>query len=259
MTKILYIVSALMMLVSALFIYQNRASFVKIREDRKQADIKTKTEFGKLEKLGEEISAVNDKLNGPSDAKTEAQVADAKKKLKDTQVSVESTTRELEEVQAKISDYKAKLGDIPDGVSIDTLTEDVNKIQTTIAENKAKAKELEGQFAIKDAEIKKAEEQLKVAQSKVQERRKLFSINSFSSRVVDVNNDWGFVVIQGGRDRGVTPQTKLIVTRGNQTIGKVNIISVEGTRTIANIIPNSVHNAQPVSRGDRVVLETLYQ
>ena len=74
-----------------------------------------------------------------------------------------------------------------------------------------------------------------------------------------VNNDWGFVVIDGGENKGITVDTKLLITRGQDTIGRLNIIGVDGNKTVANIDQKSVRPGLTVSPGDRVILESLYQ
>jgi hypothetical protein len=80
-----------------------------------------------------------------------------------------------------------------------------------------------------------------------------------SAMIVAVNNDWGFVVIDGGEDKGITADAKLLVTRGSDTIGRLSIIGVEGNKTVANIDQKSMRPGVAVAPGDRVILETLYQ
>ncbi|MCA1964148.1 MAG: hypothetical protein LDL31_09420, partial [Prosthecobacter sp.] len=62
-----------------------------------------------------------------------------------------------------------------------------------------------------------------------------------------------------GQNRGITEATKLLVTRGNQTIGKLSIVSVEKERTVANIQFETLANGMSIAPGDRVILENLTQ
>ena len=94
---------------------------------------------------------------------------------------------------------------------------------------------------------------------KIEDRKKSFDRNSLVARVVAVNDAWGFVVIDAGQSSGINEATKLLVTRGNQTVGKLSIVSVQGNRTVANILPETVASGLNVSPGDRVILENLYQ
>jgi hypothetical protein len=94
---------------------------------------------------------------------------------------------------------------------------------------------------------------------KIESRKKLFDRNSMTATIVAVNNDWGFVVIDGGEDKGITADTKLLVTRGQETIGRLSIVGVDGNKTVANIDQKSIRPGVAVAPGDRVILETLYQ
>ena len=259
MTKVLFLLSAVVMVVAGIFSYDNRGTFIKIREDRKKVDIQTRNETNKLDKLAGEIGLVDAKLSGPNEAKTEEHLEQAKIKLRNTQSTLDKTGKELEETQTKISEYKTKINDIPAGMSIETINEDINKLKSVIADSETKSVQLQEQVTAKDTEFKRVQDQLEDVQRRIQDRKKFFNLNSLSTQVLAVNNDWGFVVIQGGADKGITPDTKMIVTRGQQTIGKLNIISVQGSRTIANIIQESVRDGAGVSPGDRVILDSLYQ
>jgi len=95
---------------------------------------------------------------------------------------------------------------------------------------------------------------------KIEERRKNFDRNSLTSRILAVNHDWGFVVIDAGKSTaGLTQDTKLIVTRGALTVGKISVMSVEGNRAMAAIVPDAVINGMTIMPGDRVILENLLQ
>jgi hypothetical protein len=113
--------------------------------------------------------------------------------------------------------------------------------------------------AAKEKEVKKAGDELGDIQKRIEERKKFYDRNSLTATIVAVNNDWGFVVIDAGKNREITLDTRLLITRGKDTIGKLNIVSVEGNRTVANIDQKSLLRGFTVAPGDRVVLETLYQ
>jgi hypothetical protein len=80
-----------------------------------------------------------------------------------------------------------------------------------------------------------------------------------TGKVVAVNSEWGFVVLDVGQKEGITPDTKLLVIRGTSTVGKLSIIDVQGNRTVANILGDTLAQGMSPSPGDRVILENLYQ
>jgi hypothetical protein len=94
---------------------------------------------------------------------------------------------------------------------------------------------------------------------KREERQKAFERNSLQATIVAVNSDWGFVIVNAGQPEGISESTKLIVTRGTQTIGKISIISVSGSRTVANILADTITPGYAIAPGDKVILENLFQ
>jgi hypothetical protein len=85
----------------------------------------------------------------------------------------------------------------------------------------------------------------------------MFERNSLQARVLAVNPDWGFVVIDAGKASGIEQDTKLLVTRNRQTVGKISILSVEGGRSVASIVPDAIYGGSSIVPGDRVILENL--
>jgi Flp pilus assembly protein CpaB len=66
-------------------------------------------------------------------------------------------------------------------------------------------------------------------------------------------------VVDAGQSRGISEATKLLVIRGSQTVGKLSIVAIQGERTVANIIPDTLAAGMSIAPGDRVILEKLYQ
>ncbi len=55
--------------------------------------------------------------------------------------------------------------------------------------------------------------------------------------VLSVDPKWKFVVLDLGQAQKTKPTWKLLVSRGGQLVAKVEIVAVEGERSVANIIP----------------------
>jgi Skp family chaperone for outer membrane proteins len=259
MTKILFILSAVVILVSSFFAYQNGRAFAQVRTEKlqKHAAIKTElsalsTETGKKTKVDEEVERVQGELDVELE-KVKAQ------KLKIAQADPEPVQKQLDTKNAELAGLNEKLDKLPKDVKPETLVEDINRVKQRIAELGAEADRKKGEV---ESKLKKANDLQKVLDDiirKIEERKKSFDRNGLVAQVVAVNNDWGFVVINAGKSRGITPDTKLLVTRGVETVGKLSILSVEGSRTVANIIEDSVVPGKAVAPGDKVILENLYQ
>jgi hypothetical protein len=55
--------------------------------------------------------------------------------------------------------------------------------------------------------------------------------------VVAVSPQNDFVVLDIGESHGLLPRGELLVRRGDRLVGKVRVVSVEGSRSVANILP----------------------
>lgn len=261
MTKVLFILSTVVMLVASFFAYQNNRAFAATREAKASTHRLIKTELAAVNQVVAEIGKVNVDIGA-----TQGEIDTESERLKQhtvkiSQIESESKRTEEETVakNKKLEELKAELAQLPPGVKLETLTEDINKMKQSIAELNAQAdakkKEIEGEQAKVDAAANTKADLVR----KIEERKKAFDRNGLTARVVAVNNDWGFVVIDAGKSIGITEETKLLVTRGTQTVGKLNILSVEGNRTVANILEDTLVPGLTPAPGDRVILENLVQ
>ena len=261
MTKVLFILSAVVMGVSIFFAIQNKNAFVDARNAKVSVHAKIKRDLGGLNQLVADIAKVNGDIAGvttESDAEGERLKAHT---VKISQLDAESK-RTLEETDVKtkkLEELKAQLAKLPADVKPETLAEDLNKMKQSIAELQAQAEAKKKEVDAEQVKIDAADKERTEIVRKIEERKKAFDRNGLTARVVAVNNDWGFVVIDAGKSLGITQDTKLLITRGTQTVGKLSILSVEGNRTVANILQDSLVAGMTPVPGDRVILENLYQ
>jgi len=265
MTKVLLILSAVVILVATVFAYQNGQEFTKARlavtHPVTGANAKVYVELKKADAVIAEIGGVVAEIDTVKD-----ELAKASEKKKAEQLRIAQADNETKRVQEELdgknktlAELRIKLEKLPQGMKPETLVEDINTMKKNIAElgsqAEAKKKETEGEEQ-KVAEARKALDDIV---RKIEDRKKSFDRNSLSAHIVAVNSDWGFVVIDAGQTQGITAATKLLVTRGTQTVGKLSIISVQGGRTVANILPETLAPGLMIAPGDRVILENLYQ
>ena len=261
MTKILFLLSAVIMLVSGVLAYMNRQTYVDSRTRRHEADAAIKKQLAKLEGLGTEITKMKadvSKVSGEVANETE-RLDQAKIKLRNAQSEIDNTTQQITAKNDRLAEVKKEIPDLPPGVTVETLTEHMNTLKTTIAQNEAQVGDAKKATEAKEGEEKKIQDQLEDLRTRIETRKKSFDRNSMTATIVAVNNDWGFVVIDGGQNKGITSDTKLLITRGTTTVGKLNIVAVEGSKTVANIVQSSLRSGLAVAPGDKVILESLYQ
>ena len=261
MTKLLFIFSAIAMVVASVLSYKNGRAFTEVRNARISQDRQTKTELELVTKVTEEI-----KTAANSVAEVNKEVDLQNEKLKSNKLKIAQLDNDSKQVEADMKDKTAKMADLngklvklPPGFNPQTIAEDLNKIKAEIAElqnETAKKKKEVADAEKKNGDLQKA---LDDVNTKIEARKKSFERNSMSFRVVAVNADWGFVVIDGGEKEGITPDTKLLVIRGTQTVGKLTILAVQGNKTIANVMTDTLAPGMSPTPGDKVILENLYQ
>jgi methyl-accepting chemotaxis protein len=265
MTKVLFLLSAVVMVVAAFFSYQNHETFVKVRLERQATNEDIVKDVEEVRKTRKEVVLIEDNMKKAGDevAQETERLNQAKIKLKNVTGEADRSTQDITEKQTRLKDLQDKLAEVfkklPPGTTVETLAETVNQYKTTIANNTKVAEDAAVATKAKQEEVKKFRAELESTVKRLDDRKGKFELNSLNARVVAVNSDWGFVVIDAGENKKITPETKLLVTRGNQTVGKLSIIAVESTKTVANIDAKSLRSGLSIAPGDRVILETLMQ
>ena len=258
----------MVILFASYFAYQNGREFAEVRTkiaginasilSEKQTESKlldpNPSKKGEIYKVVAEIARVQGDLDVEAE-KLKAQ----KNKLTNTKGDVTRAQEEFAAKEKRKEELEKLLKDLPPGMKADTLAEDIQKLKKEKLEYEAQAEAKKKEVAAEEDKVAGIQKRLDEVMHKIEDPRKNFERNSLTSRVIEVNYDWGFVVIDAGKSAGLTEQTKLIVTRGAQTVGKISVMSVEGKNSMASIVPDAIVNGQVIMPGDRVILENLVQ
>jgi len=268
MTKVLFILSTVVILFASYFAYQNGREFVEVRTKvasinaniLSEKQIESKLLDSNPSKKGEiyKVIAEKDRVKGDLDVEAEKLKAQ-KNKLANAKGDLTRTQEEVAAKEKKKAELEKQLEALPKGMKAETLAENMQKLKKEKLEYEAQAEAKKKEVATEEDKVAGIQKRLDEVMHKIEDRRKNFERNSLTSRVIAVNYDWGFVVIDAGKSAGLTEQTKLIVTRGAQTVGKISVMSVEGKNSMASIVPDAVVNGQVIMPGDRVILENLVQ
>jgi hypothetical protein len=261
MIKVLFILSAVLMGVASFFAYQNGRTFAATRESKAAIHKNIKTEQGLVNGIVDSINqTIADVARVQGELDVEAEKLKAQKlKMAQAESETKRAQADLDSSNAKLAEMKKELELLPPDVKPETLQEDLNRIKQGIAELKAKSESKQTEVDAEMSKVAAVQRAVDNLARKKEDRQKAFERNSMSFSVVAVNSDWGFVVVNAGEPEGISESTKLIVTRGTQTIGKINILSVSGGRTIANILTDTLTPGYSIAPGDKVILENLYQ
>ena len=133
-------------------------------------------------------------------------------------------------------------------VKIKQLESDLETAKQDLATRKTELEVVNKKVAVNEVRIEKAE--------KVQTDR-LSSIgrNATEGLITAVNKDWGFVLVNIGKDQGVQGDSELIVQRDGIRIGNLNVVSIQPGLTVADINQKGLSGS--VEPGDKVIFENI--
>ncbi|MGV3659451.1 MAG: hypothetical protein ACO1TE_04685 [Prosthecobacter sp.] len=261
MTKVLFILSAVVILVSCFFAYQNGREFATVRKNVADVAANIKTEQVADQKLITSVGVLRGdigRIQGDIDVEAEKLKAQ-RNKLAQAEGDATRTQEEYDAKATKQKELAAKLEKLPKDVKVETLSEDIARLKKEKLEFEAQAEAKKKEVIAEEEKVAGIQGRLDAVVHKIEERRKNFERNSLAARVLAVNHEWGFVVIDAGKATGLTEETKLIVTRGGQAVGKVSVMNVDNGRAMAAIVPDTVTSGEVIMPGDRVILENLVQ
>jgi myosin heavy subunit len=216
------------------------------------------------EKLGAAEDKREDTLEKETQAKdgrnqAAAAVEGVKQELKIVERALEDVEAEIKKVEIEQKEIDLAVQRVfPDGniksaeelrmtltMHKDTLTERQNKKAELIAQ-------MEAANQAKQVQISKVREEEKYQNQRAQK----LTVGGLVATVTAVNNEWGFVMVNAGQAHGVSPDASLLVKRGNSRIGRLRIVNLEATSTIADVVDDSIVPGINVQPGDKVIFET---
>jgi hypothetical protein len=182
------------------------------------------------------------------------------KELAATKTTLDSTKKTLDETQTQLTSTKGQL---------DAEQKRANDLQTNLAKSRDELKgarqDLEAWrlLGIPVEQVRAvivSEKKLRAANEALEEEKKLISNNlvkvkqqleeyigdkdidpplptGLKGTVLVVDPKWNFVVLNIGEKQGVVPRGVLLVSRNSKLIGKVRVQSIQGDRSIANVMP----------------------
>jgi cell shape-determining protein MreC len=200
--------------------------------------------------------------------KTKTELASTQKSLSDTQSQLTSAQAEIQKLTTELTSTKRELE-----AKTTALAESEKKRQESDAALKAMNNKLGGRsldevlasldesnekVKVLSAEKKIIEDSLAQAQKDLNRLQELDRLRAeskapleLSGRVLAINKQWNFVVLDVGKDDKLVEGVDLTVYRGDTLIGKVRSVSVEANTAIADILPEWTKTEIQV--GDKVL------
>jgi hypothetical protein len=263
MAKILSVLTLLIALGATFLGFQSKTLVEKLQASAATEHQDLLATRSKLKKTEDTLKATEDEL-----ATTKADLEKTKETLRTTEADLTKTkadlqtsTMKLAEVEKALADVQTQLKEAMGGVgSLATLKADMAALAAQKTELETKNKELEIVKAELTTKVETLEGQKKDLDSKVASQgtvidryKKNIMQKGIRGQVTAVNAGWGFCVVSIGDRQGAAANKVLIVTRGGEAIGKVKIINVEASQSVADILPGTFVRGTYVQPGDGVI------
>jgi myosin heavy subunit len=228
----------------------------KDHQDLLDTRTKLKKTEDKLKETEDELASTKSELE-----KTKETLRATEDELAKTKTELQTTATKLADVEKSLADVQTQLKEAMGGVgSLATLKADMEALTTQKAELETKNKELE----IVKAELTTKVETLTARNKELDDKvasqgtvidryQKNIMQKGIRGQVTAVNSGWGFCVLSIGDRQGAAANKIMIVTRGGQAIGKVKIINVEASQSVADILPGTFTRGTYIQPGDGVI------
>lgn len=238
--------------------YLSHASLVDVRKEKDVLNREIVEIHKEMSEKAATITATNQSVTDTNtNAKNEAlSTKSLLSEIKGKEAEVEAAKKETEEISGQKQKMQEEINRILG--STGTVEEIMAKSEQLKKDNDAKVEELDK--ISKEAEAAKkaiAESQNLITRLKQQQatRAKAISLASRTGTVSAVNPDFGFVIVNLGQNQGVSSESRLLVKRGSQLIGKLNIVQIEANTTVADIAVKTITPGFAIQPGDEVVFE----
>jgi hypothetical protein len=133
-----------------------------------------------------------------------------------------------------------------------------------VAEHKTRISQLTDELEETGGELKDTKRELVKAKAEVKKYKDMAGISeagpegidpNLTGEVVQVNEEWNFVVVTVGRRNNVQENLKMLVARDDKLVARLQLSKVFGKVSVAEILPEA--NVEKVRVGDRVILPKM--
>jgi len=187
--------------------------------------------------------------------------------LQVTKQDLENTRQDLAQTKVELSSTKAELADARDQIA--QLNDALDQRDAELARANSRVENLEQQTADLQGELDglqddfaKLEEDLSDCEASYDSLKVDFeklvgettggpTARGLTGRVLLVNPDWNFVVLDIGSEGGLNPAAEMLVHRDDTLVGRVRVSSVEENLAVAEILRD--WSLQTIRKGDYVV------
>ena len=173
---------------------------------------------------------------------TKDELARSLSDLDRARAQVDNLNQSITEKNAQISRQETRIDGLEqDKVSLQIQIDDLNN---RIVQSDDELRDAQDKILTLEQTVGQLETELGYGKQKVLPK-------GLTGRILFVNNDWNFVVIDLGSDDGIVPNAEMLIHRKDALIGKITISGISRKMAIAELQPEWVQAS--VKEGDFVV------
>lgn len=174
---------------------------------------------------------------------TEIQLADARSQIETLENEKMNLMTELTSAQNKVNQQMTEIAG---------LKEEISGLNDTISDKENTILGLEADIATVTSERDRAEKELDlcIAQLQGSDGSTPDDIKGKPAKIVRINREWNFVVLDIGKEEGILLNVEALVHRGDELVGKVRVSEVQDNMCIADI--HADWQESPIQEGDTV-------
>ncbi len=197
-------------------------------------------------------------------ALTWQELQDTIQDLANTRLDLEQTREELRVTQDQLDAAEQRIARLEDDLEERTAelaraNQEITQLERDKSRLEGRVDEMEMQIAQMEEEQLEMEETIADQRADIEElEAQLFPDDDvigtppgLTGRILVVNPDWNFVVLNVGREDGLSLNTEMLVHREDALVGRVRVSSVEDRLSVAEII--SDWEQLPLEEGDHVL------
>ena len=234
--------------------YSNKEKIAQAAQENQTFKDSIANADAKVKKAADEAKAAKDELKTIANAKAaaEAKAGTAAAEIAKAKKETEAVKAQIQGKDSQIADLTKKVADAAAVVVPTAPTQDPELVKK-VSDAEAKAAEKEQLLKTVQAKVEDAEKEATALKADNARRAAGLNKPGLEGKVLAVNSNWNFVVLNIGDRQGVVSGSALIVKRGGNMVAKLRVTSVEPSTSIADIQAGGAAKGFSIQPGDVVI------
>ncbi len=231
MSRLFQVIAALAAIGTAVIVFTKTApTTLTLKQKIEKAEGEIKELGAKLTKAAEDIAAAQ-KAKEDAEGKVAGLTSerdDAKTKASEAEGKLANLENQIAEEKKKAEDATAELAKLKEAVGTAASPEELKAREQELTTLREEKKMIEDKLASVQANLNKM-------QGEQDFQRRGITPPGVSGRVVAINTQWNFVVLDVGKSNGVVENGEMTVVRSGRPIAKIRVASVDQRTCVADV------------------------